>query len=188
MYVHKTLEEKVEECKTLLRSIGRPKIEDLIRHIDRMGYFIAPGSTTHHRFEGGLVSHSLETYHYAMNLRDKKIKQGADPGMIPAESVIISALMHDLCKADALRFDKRRSQVCKVKSTHGHSTRSVRQIGYSGFILTDMERDAILWHMGGRRYPESKEKHFARHPLSEIIYSADKKSIGESKKRHHRKH
>ncbi len=70
VHIHKTLEQKKEECLALLRSTKRDKIEDLINYITNMGYFEAPGSLKHHRFVGGLVSHSLETYHKAMELRE----------------------------------------------------------------------------------------------------------------------
>ena len=153
-----------------------------------MGYFVAPGSLKHHRFEGGLVSHSLETYHKALLFREKKIQKGFDSSEMPKDSVIIAALMHDLCKADVLRYnkDKRKAYVCK--SFKGHSERSVRQIGYSGFQLTPKEKDAILWHMGGKHRCPDKQKrleYFNSHPLSDIIRKADGKSIGESKRRHH---
>ena len=60
MHIHKTLQQNTGECLALLRSTNREKIEDLISHITNMGYFDAPGSKTHHRFVGGLVSHSLD--------------------------------------------------------------------------------------------------------------------------------
>lgn len=186
MHIHKTIEEKKAECVALLRSTGRNDIELLISHIERMGYFIAPGSKEHHRFEGGLVSHSLETFKKAMELREAKIAAGVDADLMPEASVIIAALMHDLCKADALRFAAASRTVYSVKKTHGHSSRSVRQVGYSGFRLTNDEKDAILWHMGGKRMKEDKSTHFKTHPLADIIYHADKKSIGEAKARHHR--
>lgn len=185
MHIHKTLEEKKAECLALLRSTGRDNIESLISYIDHMGYFIAPGSMQHHRFEGGLVSHSLETFKKAMELREAKIAAGVDADLMPEASVIISALMHDLCKADALRFAATTRSVFSVKKTSGHSSRSVRQIGYSGFRLTEDEKDAILWHMGGKKFHEDKHDHFKTHPLADIIYHADKKSIGEAKARHH---
>lgn len=188
MHITKTLEQKKEECLALLRSTHRDKIEDLITHITRMGYFEAPGSLKHHRFVGGLVSHSLETYHKALQLRMKKIKEGFALSEMPDDIVIIAALMHDLCKADVLRFDTvtRKAYVCK--KYHGHSTRSVRQVGYSGFKLTPQEREAILWHMGGEHICPSKAervKFYDSHPLCDIIRKADGKSIGESKRRHH---
>lgn len=188
MYINKTIEQKKEECLALLRSTKRDKIEDLIRHIARMGYFEAPASYKHHRFEGGLLSHSLETYHKAMSLREKKIEEGLSPNSMPEDSVIIAALMHDLCKADVLRFNTERRKAYECKSYRGHSERSVRQVGYSGFQLTPQEKEAILWHMGGKRRCLDEQKrgeYFKSHPLSDIIRKADGHSIGESKRRHH---
>lgn len=187
MYIYKTIKQKKEECLALLRSTNRDRIEDLISHITKMGYFIAPGSLKHHRFEGGLLSHSLETYHKAMELRKRKIKEGFSPDTMPKVSVIIAALMHDLCKADILRYnpETRKAYVCK--GSKGHSERSVRQVGYSGFVLTPAEEDAILWHMGGRKREPDKQKrieHFKAYPLSEIIHKADRGSIDEAKRRH----
>ena len=86
MHIHKTLQQKKEECLSLLRSTGRDKIEDLVTHVTRMGYFEAPGSLKHHRFVGGLLSHSLETYYKAMDLRDEKIRKGVSPDQMPSAS------------------------------------------------------------------------------------------------------
>jgi len=76
--------------------------------------------------------------------------------------------------------------VCK--GFKGHSQRSVRQVGYLGFLLTTLEKEAILWHMGGERICPDKQQrasYFASHLLSDIIRRADGKSIGESKSRHY---
>ena len=188
MHINKTIEQKTDECLALLRSTKRDKIEDLINYITRMGYFEAPGSLKHHRFIGGLVSHSLETYHKAMELRIDKILKGFSLDQMPEESVIIAALMHDLCKADVLRYCSETHKVYICKNYNGHSERSVRQVDYSGFILAPLEKEAILWHMGGERRCPDKQKrveYFRSHPLSDIIRRADGKSIGESKRRHH---
>lgn len=188
IHIHKSLQEKTDECLTLLHSTNRDGIENLINHITRMGYFEAPASLKHHRFIGGLVSHSLETYHKAMRLRDEKISEGVDPSQMPVESVIIAALMHDLCKADVLRYDPTTHRVYACKKSHGHSVRSVRQVDYSGFQLTSTEKEAILWHMGGKRMcPDMQQRisYFKTHPLSDIIRKADGQSIGEAKRRHH---
>lgn len=101
---------------------------------------------------------------------------------------IIAALMHDLCKADVLRYSSETHKAYVCKSHKGHSQRSVRQVGYSGFQLTSIEKEAILWHMGGKHIcPDKQERviYYESHPLSDIIRRADGKSIGESKKRHH---
>ena len=187
-YVHKSLEQKTEECISLLRSTNRPNIEGLISYIDHLGYFEAPGSYKHHRFKGGLVSHSLETYHKAMFLREQKILDGYSPESMPEESVIISALMHDLCKADAIRYNSELRKVYMIKKTRGHGRRSVRKVGEANFHLTEDEKNAILWHTGGRHICEDKQKRiefFQNNPLSDIIRKADGRSIGKSKRRHH---
>lgn len=195
IHVHKSLVEKTNECISLLKSTGRPNIDKLIAHITQMGYFIAPGSKNHHRFKGGLVSHSLETYHKAMEIREEQIKKGVDVSAMPQESIIIACLMHDLCKADALRFNEQTHHVYDVKNTHGHSSRSVSQVGKSGFLLTPAEKDAILWHMGGKKLTkgtdvqkkQQRDKHLGENPLSYLVYHADKRSIREAKLRHHYK-
>jgi hypothetical protein len=40
MHIHKTIQQKTDECLALLRSTNRDKIEDLIRHITRMGLIL----------------------------------------------------------------------------------------------------------------------------------------------------
>ena len=123
-----------------------------------------------------------------MKLREQKIREGFTPEQMPEESVIIAALMHDLCKADVLRYSKTLHRTIEIKNYSGHSARSVRQVGYSGFILTPAEKDAILMHMGGKKQihdDQQRREYFKTHPLSDIIHRADGKSIGESKRRHH---
>ena len=170
--------DKFEYCKILLRTTQRPNVEELIEFITRLGYFIAPGSMKHHRYKGGLVSHSLETYHEAMNLRLRKIEKRVDPNLMPIDSVVIASLMHDLCKADELRFDARHRRVYSIISKfEGHSQKSVSQVEKAGFGLTDEEKSAILWHMGGKRFKDDRRTFFSKHPLAEIIFYADKNSI-----------
>ena len=86
--------------------------------------------------------------------------------------------MHDLCKADELRFDVYRRRVYSIISKYeGHSQKSVTQLEKAGFVLTDKEKSAILWHMGGKRFKEDRRTFFSMHPLAEIIFYADKYSI-----------
>lgn len=170
--------EKAEQCKELLRQTHRPNVEKLIEFITELGFFIAPGSQKHHRYKRGLVKHSLETYYEAMKLRSQKIAQGIDPKLMPIDSVIIASLMHDLCKADELRYDVKNRRVYSIISKYeGHSQKSVSQLEKVGFVLTDEEKSAILWHMGGKRLKGDRCTFFSEHPLADIIYWADKYSI-----------
>jgi len=176
-----------EACLEMLRQTGRPGMEELIAHITEMGYFIAPGSVKHHGFVGGLMCHSLETYYKAMEMREEKINQGIPEESMPVNSVVITALLHDLCKADSLRYDTESGTVKVHNCGAGHGRRSVQQIRASGFELTEDERDAIRWHMGGQSIcadADKRQEHFDSHPLSDIIQRADKISIGEWRHRH----
>ena len=88
-----------------------------------------------------------------------------------------------------IRYNDEQRKVYRVKKTHGHSSRSVRKVREAKFRLTEDEKNAILWHMGGRHIYEDKQKRiefFQNNPLSDIIRKADGNSIGKSKKRHHK--
>ena len=50
-----------EECIQILRSTGRPGMENVIRQLE-MSDFFTRGAGGHHTEEGGLVQHSLEVY------------------------------------------------------------------------------------------------------------------------------
>ena len=78
-----------------------------------------------------------------MELREEKIREGFSPDQMPEDSVIIAALMHDLCKADVLRYSSETHKAYVCKSHKGHSQRSVRQVGYSPkseIICTQIKR------------------------------------------------
>ena len=48
-----------------------------------------------------------------------------------------------------IRYNDEQRKVYRVKKTHGHSSRSVRKVREAKFRLTEDEKNAILWHMGG---------------------------------------
>ena len=66
------------ECLALLRSTQREGMEDMIIELENMGYFTAPASSHYHlNVEGGLVQHSLNTYHAALTIWEG-MKQTSD--------------------------------------------------------------------------------------------------------------
>ncbi len=109
-----------EEFIQLLRSTGRPGIEEVISHLDSTDFFTMPGGG-HHTEEGGLVQHSLEVFRI---MRCIAWFQSSD-------SIILTALLHDMGKID-----------------HGgwHPWRSVKHLGEWGFQLTEQEGYAIFYH------------------------------------------
>lgn len=84
-----------EAIEVLLRKTRREGIEPLIKYLDKHGFYTAPASTRFHgNYAGGLAEHSLNVC--AVLNRENKINNGG----LSNETVIISALMHDLCKVD----------------------------------------------------------------------------------------
>lgn len=139
----------------LLRSTGKENIESLIDYLEnRTDYFSAPASTQFHgAYAGGLVDHSLAVYDNLVRLVEL-FQIEAKP-----ESLIIIALLHDLCKTNFYKIGYRnrkneagqweKVEVYEIddKLPLGHSEKSIIMI--QQFIkLTKEETLAIRWHMG----------------------------------------
>lgn len=146
-----------------LSTVERTGMKDLIEHLANSDFFIAPASTKYHSsHEGGLAEHSLNVYNILQH-KNKVYKLG-----LPEDTVIICALLHDVCK---IGFYKKtfknvkkgtkindygrevanwvEEEVYEVDDLFplGHGEKSV--ILLSRFIkLTEFEMLAIRWHMG----------------------------------------
>ena len=173
-----------EEFLKLLRSTNRENIENLIEFICKTDFFEAPASTRFHGSkENGLVEHSLKVY----EILKQKVEASIIPINIPQESIIIIALLHDLCKANYYKIDYRNAKNAlgvwekvpyyTVEDTipYGHGEKSVMMI--TEYIkLTVEEKYCIRWHMG---FTEPKEVYttlgqaFKKYPLALLMHEAD---------------
>ena len=166
--------QNVERFEQLLRSTKRDGIEGLIDFIRKSDFYTAPASTRYHScHEGGLLEHSLNVY----DCLNAKCKSELWSEMNVTEAnIIITALLHDLCKSYYYgteiknkkvysehgtksdsngRFDwvSAPAYVVDDKIPYGHGEKSVMMI--EEFIkLEPVERYAIRWHMG---FTEPKE-------------------------------
>ncbi len=141
-----------------LLTTGRTGMEDLVFHLDEIGFFIQPASTSagkHSAKEGGLAEHSLNVCNFATDLNSLN-------GLgIDTNSIIIAALLHDVGKAGQFgkagyvenilasgkRSDKKPFEVNKGILPVEHEIRSVQVV--SKYIeLTEEESFAILYHNG----------------------------------------
>lgn len=91
-------EDNIRRFELLLGSVNRPGIDRLLDYIRRSDFYTAPASTRFHlSCEGGLLQHSLNVY-------DCLTAKKSDPiwkdylAKLGDESLIIIALLHDLCK------------------------------------------------------------------------------------------
>lgn len=184
-----------EEFVTLLRSTGRPGIDDMIADLETMGFFEAPASAGHHlNVEGGLVLHSLNACKAALAVAESMTK--LEPSLAneaPRDSIIIASLLHDICKSDIYRRSvKKKKNVLGqwedsegYKLTYknfpmGHGEKSVVLALCSGLELSDAEMLAIRWHMGAwgvnqHSLDECKNYDAARqlYPLVSIVQAGD---------------
>ena len=151
-----------EEFIELLRSTNRDGVEDCIVDLQELGFFEAPASTKFHlNEEGGLVQHSLNLCHVALKVRESMIElDDSLRELLPKDSVIISTLLHDVCKADIYKKAIKRQKNSYGMWTDvpgydvdysnfpvGHGEKSVIVLLRSGLDLTDDEIIAIRWHM-----------------------------------------
>lgn len=169
----------------LLRSVDRPGIDSLVGYIENeTDFFTAPASSQYHGAkEGGLVEHSLAVYEHLVRLTDQFLA-GYKP-----ETLIISALLHDLCKANFYKVDYRNKKnehgiwekvpyyAIEDQLPLGHGEKSVMII--QRFIRpTVAEVMAIRWHMGSfgasdYATTQSLSNAFNMYPLTVALHMAD---------------
>ncbi len=89
-------DENQKKITELLLSTKRPGMERLVEWIvTKTDFFTAPASTKYHlNCEGGLALHSLHVYQRL----SEKVAQGLVT--IEPDTVIITSLLHDLCKVN----------------------------------------------------------------------------------------
>ena len=185
--------EKERFCE-ILKDTGRAGVDKVLAGLEELGFFAAPASTRFHGSEpGGLLMHSLNVYDQARTLREVECRMC--PGLdakVPAESVAVASLLHDVCKAEVYKVVEKS---CKDRDGKwekymaygvdysdfpmGHGEKSVIRLLRWGLEMTEDEMLAIRWHMGGFDIPDSPEARASftaagtKCPLLAILIAAD---------------
>lgn len=188
----------IKEFEDLLGSTGRNGIFNLIEFLRKSDFYSAPASTRYHScHEGGLLEHSMNVYK-ALSAKAKNDTWGDILSKVGRDSLIISALLHDICKSyyyskeiknkkiysetgtkrdEKGRYDWVATEAYTIddKIPYGHGEKSVMMI--EEYIkLKPVERYAIRWHMG---FSEPKENYNAlsaamkKYPLILAMHEAD---------------
>jgi 23S rRNA maturation-related 3'-5' exoribonuclease YhaM len=170
----------------LLEETNREGIENLILHMETNGFFTAPCSGAYHLCkEGGLAEHSLNVCHLMQDLFYKN--EGSfnyDVG-INANSIIISALLHDLGKADYRNKPNytpnylkngelstaKPSETNKQRLYIAHEIVSL-QIASRFIELTEDEEYSILYH-NGLYVSSGRDLNGKERPLQTLLHFAD---------------
>lgn len=173
-----------EEFIELLRSTKREGIEEIIQFIEKTDFYKAPASTRFHgNYEGGLLEHSMKVY----EILKHKVKNAVVDLNVSDDTIIIIALLHDICKVNYYKVDYRNAKnergewekvpYYTVDDTipYGHGEKSVMMLT-EYMKLTSEEKYAIRWHMG---FTEPKEVYntlgqaFKKYPVALMLHEAD---------------
>lgn len=181
----------------LMQSTGREGVDDLIEYLEegKNDFFRAPASTRFHlNEEGGCCQHSLNVCEAALKLRELAIEKRHDlESQLSRESVIVTALLHDINKSDIYKpvTKKRRTEIGLWEDVPGwdvdysnfplgHGEKSAIMALWSGFEIYKEELVAIRWHMTAWdlafQSPEAKNNiNTARdkYPLVALLQLAD---------------
>lgn len=184
-----------EEYVQLLHSTGREGIEPVLSYLDKAGFFSAPASAKRHlNYEGGLMEHSMNVCRVALALRKQMVALKPELAeKLSEESIIISALLHDVCKTTLYRkVQKYRKDEYGRWETYdayesdssrfpvGHGEKSVIMLLQLGLKLKKEEIVAIRWHMGAwdlsfQSFEQKTNISEAndRFPLASLLQAAD---------------
>lgn len=184
--MNETIKEQKEVFINLLRSTGRDGIDKLIEYLEtKTDFFTAPASSKfHNNFEGGLLAHSLNVYANFKKLLEMKNVELAE------DSIIITALCHDLCKANYYLKEQRNRKVDGKWESYDfwgtnkspacplpHSSRSIRLL--RNCIPIKFEEELIIYyHMGpfggeDYEYRNLLQDVNERYPATLLFYTAD---------------
>lgn len=181
-------QEHIDFFREKMKTVKRDGIDKLMAFIEKSDFYTAPASTRFHgACEGGLLEHSINVYNCLYNK-----KHGADTIWtdllkdIPDESIVIAALLHDLCKTYFYSTELRNKKVNDVwvqvpvytvddRIPYGHGEKSVMMIE-EYMKLKPVERYAIRWHMGpysGQQDWNTLGAAMDKYPLVLALFEAD---------------
>lgn len=171
------IQENIARFEAELAKVNRPGMDKLLAYIRKSDFYKAPASTKYHlSCEGGLLQHSLNVLDALREMMTKENDGRNDYGTpkikyhysvagkfvttIPEESLIIIALLHDICKTYFYTTSMRNAKneqtgkwekvpyfTVNDRMPLGHGDKSVMII--KQYIdLTTQEMYAIWHHMG----------------------------------------
>ncbi len=170
---------EAEKFKEVFRAhVHRRGSENLLNWLEVNGFFNAPASTMYHgACQGGLVAHSNNVLRRLIRLvTDEELRTGKQFSL---ETVVVVALLHDVCKIDVYQPDKQNPGKYKFNDPYpfGHGEKSVLYV-MKHIYLTEEEALAIRWHMGpydkaAQGDTRDLSKAFEINRLAVLLYCAD---------------
>lgn len=170
-----------ERFLQLCKMVNREGFEDLLEWLERSDFYRAPASKVYHgSYPGGLLEHSLNVYDEL-----KRLLSVYQEVNVTEETVIISSLFHDLCKANFYTVEKRNRKndegrwvsydAYNIKEKFcygGHGSKSVFIL--QQFIkLTPEEAVAINCHMSCWDGNKEVSNAYQQCPFAWLLHVAD---------------
>ena len=161
-------DKNIHRFESELKKVNRPGVDKLLAYIRKSDFYSAPASTRYHlSCEGGLLQHSLNVLDALRGMLYpghegawEYLTAGRVVCEIPDESVIIMALLHDLCKTHYYKastrnvkneqtgkWEKAPFYTVEDKMPLGHGAKSA-MLAMQFIKLTNTEMYAIWHHMG----------------------------------------
>ena len=196
--------ELIEKFESLLLSTGREGMDKLVAAIKKSDFYTAPASTRFHgSHEGGLLEHSMNVHELCREkfTTDGIWKDTCEKLGYTKENIIITSLLHDMCKMYFYVTDYKNQKVysdtgskkdakgrydwetvpvyvIEDKFPLGHGEKSVMLI--ERYIkLEPVERYAIRWHMGaysGQQDWNTLGTATEKYPLILMLHEADQEA------------
>jgi len=185
----------IDRFEAEMSKVTRPGVDKLMDYIRKSDFYTAPASTKYHlACEGGLLQHSLNVLDALQAMLVCEGKEwlyrvaGEIVCTIPDESVVIAALLHDICKTyfyttstrnvkneKTGRWEKQPYYAIDDRMPLGHGPKSA-MIVKQYMNLTNPEMYAIWHHMGFTGDYENDTAvgaAFEKYPLALALYTAD---------------
>lgn len=188
--------QNIARFETELSKIQRPGMDRLLAFIRSSDFYTAPASTKFHlSCEGGLLQHSLNVLDALRGLLIQSENgweyrvAGQTVAVFPEETVIIVALLHDICKTyfyttstrnvkneQTGKWEKVPFYTVNDKMPLGHGDKSAMIIKQY-ITLTTPEMYAIWWHMAFTDIAPSEAQTLGQaidqYPLIWALHTAD---------------
>ena len=166
----------------LLTSVERDGINELLKWLEESDFFKAPASHAYHgAYVGGLCQHSLNVYDEL-----KRLLAAYPEIEVSEDSVIISSLLHDLCKVNFYTTEKRNRKNSETKQWESYDAFAIKEkFCYGGhgsksvflaqnFIkLTPVEAVSINCHMSSWDGNKDVGKAFQQNWFAWLLHVAD---------------
>ena len=146
----------------MLMGTKREGIDKVVGFLTTSDFFTAPASTIYHgNYEGGLMTHSLYVYDAMCKMQSILSDKSEEIKSIPNESIIITSILHDVCKIgfyekgtirrknpDTNEWESIMGYRVNDRFPMGHGEKSLILLLNSGLKLSVEEMMAIRWHQG----------------------------------------